>query len=91
MAVIVRMTPDRLAIIRLAALRAHDEAVGTLMAAHTAAQLARWRADDAMPPLLYVRPRVERNATFRVERMRQYAEDGHEAARDALARWRANP
>ena len=72
-------------------LRAHDEAVGTLMAAHTASQLARWRADAAMPPLLYVRPRVERNATFRVERMRQYAKDGHEAARDALARWRANP
>jgi NTE family protein len=74
-----------------AVLRAHDEAVGTLMAAHTAAQLARWRTDAAMPPLLYVRPRVERNATFRVERMRQYADEGHEAARDALARWRANP
>jgi NTE family protein len=72
-------------------LRAHDEAVGTLMAAHTAAQLGRWRTDAAMPPLVYVRPRVERNATFRVERMRQYAEDGHEAARDALARWQANP
>ena len=71
--------------------RAHDEAVGTLMAAHTAAQLARWRADSAMPPLLYVRPRVERNATFRVERMRQYAADGHAAARAALAGWRANP
>ncbi|MFL5496592.1 MAG: patatin-like phospholipase family protein [Gemmatimonadales bacterium] len=72
-------------------LRAHDEAVGTLMAAHTAAQLAHWRSDAAMPPLLYVRPAVERNATFRVERMRQYSEDGHEAARDALARWRASP
>jgi hypothetical protein len=71
--------------------RAHDEAVGTLMAAHTATQLARWRADSAMPPLLYVRPRVERNATFRVERMRQYAADGHEAARAALAGWRVNP
>jgi NTE family protein len=72
-------------------LRAHDEAVGTLMAAHTAAQLARWRTDAAMPPLLYVRPRIERNATFRVERMRQYAADGHEATRAALARWQANP
>ncbi|MDP9244462.1 MAG: patatin-like phospholipase family protein [Chloroflexota bacterium] len=72
-------------------LRAHDEAVGTLMAAHSASQLARWRTDGAMPPLLYVRPRVERNATFRVERMRQYAADGHEATRDALAGWRANP
>ena len=72
-------------------LRAHDEAVGVLMAAHTAAQVARWRADGAMPPLLYVRPPVERNATFRVERMRQYAADGHEATRDALTRWPANP
>jgi NTE family protein len=71
--------------------RAHDEAVGTLMAAHTAAQLAGWRADGAKPPLLYVRPRVERNATFRVDRMRQYAADGHEAACAALAGWRANP
>ncbi len=71
--------------------RAHDEAVGTLMAAHTAAQLARWRADVSMPPLLYVRPRVERNATFRVERMRQYAADGHESARDALAGWGVSP
>ena len=40
------------------------------------------------PPLIYVRPRVERNATFRVERVRQYAEDGYRAAREALARWR---
>ena len=65
--------------------RAHDEAVGTLMAAHTAAQLARWRAEPGRPALTYVRPRVERNATFQVERMRQYAEDGYQAARAALA------
>jgi hypothetical protein len=36
--------------------RAHDEAVATLMAAHTAAQLALWRADPGRPPLLYVGP-----------------------------------
>ena len=36
------------------------------------------------PPLMYVRPRVERNATFRVDRVRQYAEDGYQAARAAL-------
>ena len=40
----------------------------------------------ARPPLLYVRPPVERNATFRVDRIRQYAEDGYRAARAALAR-----
>lgn len=64
--------------------RAHDEAVGTLMANATAAQLALWRADPRRPPLVYVRPRVERNATFRVDRVRQYAEDGYRATRDAL-------
>jgi NTE family protein len=65
--------------------RAHDEAVGTLMAAHTAAQLALWRAEPGRPPLTYIRPRVERNATFQVDRVRGYAEDGYQAARAALA------
>lgn len=65
--------------------RAHDDAVGILMAAHTAAQLAAWRAEPGHPPLAYVRPRVERNATFQVERMRRYADDGYRAARDAVA------
>jgi len=64
--------------------RAHDAAVGTLMAAATAAQLAAWRATSSRPPLVYVRPAVERNATFRVERMRRYADDGYIAAREAL-------
>ncbi|HKU61173.1 MAG TPA: patatin-like phospholipase family protein, partial [Gemmatimonadales bacterium] len=66
--------------------RAHDDAVATLMAATTAAQLALWRSDADRPPLLYVRPRVERNATFRVDRVRQYAEDGYRAARAVLTR-----
>jgi NTE family protein len=66
--------------------RAHDDAVSTLMAANTAAQLALWRADAGRPPLLYVRPRVERSATFRVDRIRQYAADGYRAARDVLSR-----
>ena len=65
--------------------RAHDEAVGALMAAHTAAQLAAWRAGPGRPPLTYVRPPVDRNATFHVERMRRYADDGYRAARAALA------
>ena len=65
--------------------RAHDESVGTLMAAHTAAQLALWLAEPGRPALTYIRPTVERNATFQVERMRRYAEDGYHAARAALA------
>lgn len=67
--------------------RAHDDAVSTLMAALTAAQLAAWRADAGRPALAYVRPRVERNATFQVERVRRYAEDGLRATRDAIMAW----
>jgi NTE family protein len=65
--------------------RAHDDAIGALMAQITAAQLALWRNDPARPPLIYVRPGVERAATFRVDRVRQYAEDGERAVREALA------
>jgi NTE family protein len=69
-----------------ALVRAHDEAVGTLMAAHTSEQLARWRAESGRPPLTYVRPAIERYATFRVERMREYAEQGYRATREAITR-----
>jgi NTE family protein len=71
-----------------AVLRAHEESVATLMAVATAAHLALWRADSSRPPLVYVRPKVERSATFRVDRLRQYADDGYRAAREALTRWR---
>jgi len=65
--------------------RAHDDAIGALMAHATAAQLALWRADPGRPPLVYVRPRVERHATFRVDRIGEYADGGYRATRDALA------
>lgn len=65
--------------------RAHDDAVGALMAQATASQLALWRTHPARPPLVYVRPKLERAATFRVDRMRQYASDGYAATREALA------
>ena len=71
-----------------AVVRAHEEALGTLMAHATASQLALWRAEAGRPELVYVRPRVERSATFRVDRVRRYAEDGYRAAHDALLRWR---
>jgi NTE family protein len=70
-----------------ALVRAHDDSVGILMAANSQSQLALWRADPARPPLVYVRPRVERDATFRVERVREYANEGRRAAREALERW----
>lgn len=65
----------------------HNDATGILMAANTAAQLELWRREPARPPLLYVRPELERNATFRVERVEAYAEAGYRAALVALAEW----
>jgi NTE family protein len=70
-----------------AMVRAHDDAVGILMAANSESQLALWRADPRRPPLVYVRPRTERNATFRVDRVREYANEGRRATREALDRW----
>lgn len=70
-----------------AMVRAHDDAVGILMAAHSESQLAVWRADPSRPPLVYVRPRIERNATFRVDRVREYAGEGRRATREALDHW----
>lgn len=67
--------------------RAHDDAVGILMAALSESQLALWRSDPSRPPLVYVRPRIERDATFRVDRVRDYASEGRRATRDALERW----
>ncbi len=62
----------------------HNDATGILMAANTAASLALWRADTSRPPLVYVRPRTERDATFRLERVEAYAEEGYRATRAAL-------
>jgi NTE family protein len=70
--------------------RAHDDAVGILMAANTESQLALWRADPTRPPLVYVRPAVERHSTFRVDRVREYANEGRRATREALDRWRVD-
>jgi NTE family protein len=69
-----------------AMVRAHDEALGILMAANTESQLALWRSDPARPPLVYVQPLVERDATFRVDRVREYAGEGRRATREALER-----
>jgi NTE family protein len=70
--------------------RAHDEAVGILMAAVSESQLALWRADPNRRPLVYVRPSIERHATFRVDRIREYAAEGRRATREALECWGRN-
>ena len=46
------------------------------------AALALWRPSPNRPPLIYVRPRVERGATFRVDQVRRYVEEGYIATRD---------
>jgi NTE family protein len=63
----------------------HSDATGILMASNTAAALALWRAEPGRPSLVYVRPRVEPDATFRVERVDVYAEEGYRAMGAALA------
>jgi NTE family protein len=67
--------------------RAHDDAIGILMAANSESQLALWQSDPHRPPLVYVRPRTERNGTFRVDRVREYANEGRRATREALDHW----
>ncbi len=70
-----------------AMIRAHDEAVGILMAANSECQLALWQSDPKRPPLVYVRPRIERYATFSVHRVSEYVVEGRRATREALDRW----
>jgi hypothetical protein len=68
----------------------HDRTTGALMAEVTRAQVALWRASPERPPLLYVRPPVERHATFRIDRVGVYADEGYRATGAALAGWRAS-
>lgn len=63
----------------------HNEADGILMAGQTAQSLALWRNSTNRPPLLYVRPAVKKGATFRVDEVRRYVEEGYIATRTALA------
>jgi NTE family protein len=63
----------------------HNEAIGILMAEQTRLALALWRQNPNRPPLLYVRPVEDRGATFRVDQVQRYAEQGYTATRAALA------
>ncbi|MGB7211727.1 MAG: patatin-like phospholipase family protein [Gemmatimonadales bacterium] len=65
-------------------LQSGDAALGIAMAQATREQLALWRATSGHPRLIYVRPKVERNATFNVARMSTYLEWGYDATRAAL-------
>jgi NTE family protein len=69
----------------------HTAAMAILMASNTEAQLALWRADPGRPELLYVRPRMDRAATFLVRRAREFAEEGYRATQAALAARAGHP
>jgi NTE family protein len=63
----------------------HADAMGILMAGQTAQALALWRASPNRPPLLYVRPRVEKGGTFKVDQVQRFVEEGYAATRKTLA------
>jgi NTE family protein len=63
----------------------HNDALGILMSEQTRSALAFWRHNPGRPPLIYVRPRIERGATFRVDQVRRYVTEGYTAGRAALA------
>lgn len=63
----------------------NQDALGVLMAHGTQDRLALWRATAGRPPLTYVRPRVEKNATFATDKLQAYAEEGYRATREALS------
>lgn len=69
-----------------ALLEAHNNATGILMAATTSAALELWRATPGLPSLVYVRPRVDKHVTFRVDLAGKYADEGYRATKEALDR-----
>jgi NTE family protein len=69
-----------------ALLEAHNSATGILMAANTRAAIDLWHATPGLPRLVYVRPRVNKHVTFRVDLAAKYAEEGYRATREALNR-----
>lgn len=63
----------------------NQNSLGISMAQGTLDRLALWNAAPGRPPLTYVRPRVERNATFAIDRLQAYVAEGYRATRDALS------
>ena len=68
-----------------ALIQAHDDSTGIMMAAATASALARWRSTPGRPRLVYVRPRVDRHVTFRLDLAAHYVEEGYRATKAALS------
>jgi NTE family protein len=68
-----------------ALLEAHNNATGILMAGNTRAAVDLWRQTTGRAQLIYVRPRVDKHVTFRVDLAEQYAAEGYRATKEALA------
>lgn len=67
-----------------ALVEAHNNATGILMAANTRGAVDLWHATPGLPPLVYVRPRVDKHVTFRLDLAVKYAEEGYRATQEAL-------
>jgi predicted acylesterase/phospholipase RssA len=57
-----------------------------LLAAHTAAEVALWRNTPGRARLVYVRPKVDKHVTFRVDLAAKYVEEGYRATKEELGR-----
>lgn len=67
-------------------LRAQHEGTGILMAANTALELELWRRTAGRPRLLYLRPNVAPQGTFRPELAATFVDEGYRTAIAALDR-----
>jgi len=65
-------------------IRMHNDSTNVLMADNTELELALWRATPGRPPMLYIRPTVERGATFALHHLERYEEAGYAAAKETL-------
>ncbi len=65
-------------------IRAHSNASRILMAHATELELDLWRLSPDRPPLMYVRPVVERTSTFSTEDVDRYDKAGYDATRNVL-------
>lgn len=71
-------------------LAAHNDATGILMANSIMQELELWRAAPGRPPLVYVRPKVDKHVTFRVDLAGKYLEEGYRATQEELAKLEKN-
>lgn len=62
----------------------NQNSLGISMAQGTLDRLELWKVTPGRPPLTYVRPRVEKNATFAVDRLQAYVAEGYRATSEAL-------